>query len=445
MFLDVGSPSVVVFAPRGKGKTQFMMKDMIPAAAAEGMQPVYVNFWTDNTQPAESISKALLSAIGQAVAEQGAQESLGASVLRSLSRISGELGVELEGDIPHVGRGKVAIKVAKAAAAGGGELSRASSSLAHMKELTDILIKTSQKPLLFVFDEVQTLASKPEHETFVRSLRTLLDERKGKVYSIFTGSSQSRLADMFQRIKAPLYCFARNDTLPPLGDDFLQHWLKNIQQIMGNDPSLTLERMRTAFQSTEENPRVFWAAVSDMILGGSTEIERFTRTAVADVQSNAGVIQRLRSLTTLDRIVLTEVVKWELRVEAKEVERADGMSLFSQESRRSMALALGMVPTPQQVQTSIRRLTGKDLQLIVSLDRGNYQIEDPFFLEALADVLVRNTEVVSPSLLELAADEASIRGGTVGPDDSLVDSSVDSAGDEESRGDENRRSMRERP
>lgn len=280
-----------------------------------------------------------------------------------------------------------------------------------MKDLTDLLIKACDKPLLFVFDEVQTLASKPEHETFVRSLRTLLDERKGKVYSIFTGSSQSRLADMFQRIKAPLYCFARNDTLPPLGDDFLRHWLSNIQRIMGGDKTLTLDRMRAAFQATEENPRVFWSAVSDMILGGSTDIERYTRTAVADVQSNAGVIQRLRSLTPLDRVVLTEVVKWELRVEAGEADRAAGMSLFSQETRRNMAMALGITPTPQQVQTSLRRLTGTEMQLLVSLERGHYQVEDPFFLEALADVLVRNADVASATVLEIAADEAIVRGG----------------------------------
>src|SRR3954452_24232810 len=62
MFQVVGAHSMVLFAPRGKGKTQFMTRDVQPAAEAAGMFPVYVNFWDDNSNPANSMRYAMLRA-----------------------------------------------------------------------------------------------------------------------------------------------------------------------------------------------------------------------------------------------------------------------------------------------------------------------------------------------------------------------------------------------
>lgn len=399
MYLDVGTPSVVLFAPRGQGKTQFVMKDLIPAARDAGMLPIYVNLWADNSRPAETVVEALVNAALE-------HQSIPDRIKDGIRALKFEMGIELEGSLPGIGKGKVSAKASK----GDAPPLQASNPLATMRQLATQLVRAHPGRLLMIFDEVQTLAAKPEHETFVRSLRTLLDSNRDTISSLFTGSSQSRLTDLFQRIKAPLYSFARNDTLPTLGDDFLQHWLKNIKVLVGEDESLTLDRMRKAFAMTECNPRIFWSAVSDMVMVNSSDIERYTRSAVSSMQSNSGVLQRLRELTPLDRVVLTEIVKWEMRIDAGEVDRSDPMRIYHQETRQAMASVLGITPTPQQVQTSLRRLSGNDLQLVVSLDRGVYQVEDPLFVEALADVLIRNTEgTISPAVLEIAADEATTR------------------------------------
>jgi hypothetical protein len=228
MFVVVGAPSLVLFAPRGYGKTQFVTRDLIPAATAAGMAPIYINFWEDNTRPAASVVAALLHALHT-------RPGIAQSLKQEARRLAGDIGLSLDAQLPGLGKATASAKLSRAAKPD----DTPADPLLLMHRLTERLAKALGQTLLFVFDEVQTLAAKPEHETFVRSLRTLLDSQRHHVCSVFTGSSQSKLAEMFQRIRAPLYNFSRNDVLPPLGDDFLTLWLKNIGSLIGPDHGLT--------------------------------------------------------------------------------------------------------------------------------------------------------------------------------------------------------------
>src|SRR3954454_10458809 len=167
LFHDVGAHSMVLFAPRGKSKTQFMPSDVQPAAEAAGMFPVYVNFWDDNSNPANSMRYAMLRAADEA----GVLQKMRAV----LARVKPDLKFGLD-----LGVAKFDVKTKL-------EKKPEETLLFDLRQITDALIRHSGKKLLFIFDEVQTLAIKAEHETFIRSLRTLLDERRDKVCSIFTG------------------------------------------------------------------------------------------------------------------------------------------------------------------------------------------------------------------------------------------------------------------
>ncbi len=68
------------------------------------------------------------------------------------------------------------------------------------------------------------------------------------------------------------------------------------------------------------------------------------------------------------------------------------LQLFSEAERHQWKGDLGMVPTPTQVQAALRRLSGSDLQLIVHRDRGQYSLEDPFFLGQLQAELLGEQE-----------------------------------------------------
>lgn len=367
MFTVVKSHSMVLFAPRGKGKTEFMTQDVVPQAVKQGFFPVYVNFWDDQSNPSASLRYALL----RASSEAGLQTKL----RDTLSRTGLDVSIGL-----NIGVANVNMKTKTEA--------RPKDEIAHfeMRQIADGLMKCSGKSILFIFDEVQTLASKPEHEDFVRSLRTMLDERRGTVASIFTGSSQTRLVEMFARLKAPLYNFAKQVDFPPLEDPFLQHWMSNIKEIMGDDASLTLDKMRHGFAMTDKNPRIFWSAVLGMIQANSVDIELHAKKAADETSDMAGVRQRMQELTPLDRLVLRSVIF--TTQEARQSDRVVETQLFSKEARDVMGAELGLTPTPSQVQGSLRRLMSDDMQLVVSKARGHYEIEDAFFLTLMEEVLL---------------------------------------------------------
>lgn len=367
MFQVVGAHSMVLFAPRGKGKTQFMTRDVIPAATADGMFPVYINFWDDNNSPAHSMRYAMLRAADEA----GVLQKMRAG----LSRAKAEIKFGLNFGVTNL---EIKPGIEKK------ELEE--SLLFNLREITDNLRKHSGRPLLLIFDEVQTLANRQEHESYVRSLRTLLDERRGHIYSIFTGSSQSKLTEMFARIKAPLYNFAQQQEFPPLGDPFLKHWLTNVQKIMGGAQGLTLDGMREAFVITERTPRVLWSAVLEMIQANSVDIVAHARRIAAQTSEHSGMRQRVEELTPLDRAVLIEVL--EATIARREGAGGRHPQLFSAPVRERIRQSIGVTPTPSQVQGSLRRLTSPDVQIVVSKERGIYEIEDPFFLEWMREELL---------------------------------------------------------
>ena len=262
MFEVVQAHAMVLFAPRGKGKTEFMTKDVMPTAVEHGFFPVYVNFWDDQANPAASLRYALL------------REAQNAGLYAKLS----DLSIKSKTD------------------------AKPTSTAVHfeMRQIADALIKCCDRQLLLIFDEVQTLAAKSEHDDFVRSLRTMLDERRGDVCSIFTGSSQTRLTEMFARLKSPLYNFAQQVEFPSLGDPFLQPRRETILPIMCDYRALTLDAMRQGFDVTNKNPRIFWGAVMKMIASNSLDIVSYARQASDETTEMAGVRQRIEELTPLD-------------------------------------------------------------------------------------------------------------------------------------------------
>lgn len=389
-FTVLQAHAVALFAPRGKGKTEFMTRDVMPAAAKEGFFPVYVNFWDEPEKPVECFRYGMVRAAGEA--------NVFTKLKDMLSRVGIDLSLEL-----NVGVATVGVKPSL-----GG---RPEEVLPHfaMRQVLDHLHKIVDKPILFVFDEVQTLASKPEHEKFVRSFRTMLDERRGDVYSIFTGSSQARLTELFARIKAPFYNFAQTVDLPPLDDRFLLHWTQNIRQARPDARAPELAQMREAFALTDKNPRIFFGAVMSMLMASSVDIMSHTRTAVLNNEENAGIRQRLQELTPLDRLVLANVLHGTRLLRDGQAQEPD--QIFSKDTREQMRVALGLTPTPTQIQSSLRRLMSDDMQLVVSKQDGHYQIEDEFFMrlldESLGLAVAAPAQLPAPSHHEEAVEVAS--------------------------------------
>src|SRR5437868_236927 len=54
--------SMVLFAPRRKGKTEFVLEDLLPAAEAAGYRTVYCSMWQNRSDPLASLLLALTNA-----------------------------------------------------------------------------------------------------------------------------------------------------------------------------------------------------------------------------------------------------------------------------------------------------------------------------------------------------------------------------------------------
>src|SRR5258708_9330479 len=57
------SSARTLFARRRMGKTEFLLKDLIPAATKGGCLTAYVNLWDDDEEPAAALVGALYGAI----------------------------------------------------------------------------------------------------------------------------------------------------------------------------------------------------------------------------------------------------------------------------------------------------------------------------------------------------------------------------------------------
>jgi hypothetical protein len=248
--LDAGLiSSLVLFAPRRKGKTEFLLEDLLPAAESAGYRTVYCSMWQNRSDPLA----ALLASLAQAAQP----------------------------------RGKICQR------------------LSCLPELLDAVIHASKGRVMIAFDEVQHLA-KPEFQELVAALRTALDLRKKAVKSVFTGSSRNRLQMMFSQIKAPLFQFSQTTDFPDLGDEFVIFMVAAFQQ--ATQRKLSLVAAHDAFVVLGKTPGLFHDAVERLMKAGGVDIEDVARHVLDESRQASGYAQRLMDMRPLDRAVLRAVV-----------------------------------------------------------------------------------------------------------------------------------------
>lgn len=349
--LDAGLiSSVVLFAPRRKGKTEFLLEDLLPAAEAGGYGTVYCSMWQNRSDP--------LAALLAALAQARKPRSLGAKLQRRLLRPFKKTSVELE--LSHVG------KVTAEAEFMAPETT-SQQQLQRLPELLDEVIAVSKGRVLIAFDEIQHLA-KPEFQELVAALRTTLDVRKKSVKSVFTGSSRHRLQMMFSQIKAPLFQFSQTTDFPDLDDEFVAFMVNAFQQATLR--AMPMAAAHSAFAALGRTPGLFHDAVERLMKTGGVDIDYVARHVLDESREAAGYAQRLEAMRPLDSEVLRAV--------------AARMSLYSDESRSKFSAAIGVEGEPlsaRQVQVAVDRLLAD--QVIYQIGRGLYEVEDHQFAEWL--------------------------------------------------------------
>ena len=334
--------SMCCFAPRRKGKTEWLVNDVLPIAEKAGMRSVYVSMWENRDNPVRAFLHAL------AVAAE--PRNLGERLKQTLKPDVKKAGVELD------------VKGALRVSAEFKEVPAPNPDLlTELPKAVDRLIEVARgKPVLVVVDEVQHLA-KPEFHNFVAALRTALDIRKDKVKAIFTGSSRVRLQAMFESTKSPLFQFSQRVDFPDLDEQFVDFMADRFHQ--ATKRTLLRKDAIAAFKATHATPGLFRDALQRLILEGGIDIRAKARELVAQSQSGAAYKATIADLPALDRAVLGLALNL-------------GGSLYSKSAKTYLTKFLGVANvTNNEIQGSLNRLMRN--QILYSPVRGIYEIEDP--------------------------------------------------------------------
>lgn len=335
--------SVVLFAPRRKGKTEFLLDDLLPAAQAVGYRTVYCSMWQNRSDPLA----ALLLALHNAAQPRSLGQKPHQRLLRPLRKTSIELNAGALGSI-------------KAEAEFNASKGDDRAQLQRLPELFDAVIDVSKGKVLIAFDEIQHLA-KPEFQELVAALRTALDIRKKTVKTVFTGSSRHRLQLMFSQIRAPLFQFSQSTEFPDLDHQFVDFIMDAFRRATGR--VVAVEDARAAFALLDLTPGLFHDAVERLMKAGGTDIVTVARHVLTESRNASGYAERFLQMRALDREVLRAIL--------------EGVPLYADATRARMALAVGVEQdgiSARQVQIAVDRLTAG--QIIYQSARGVYEIED---------------------------------------------------------------------
>ena len=343
--------SLVLFAPRRKGKTEFLLEDLLPAAERAGYRTVYCSMWQNRSDPLA----ALLLALSNAAKPRSLGEKLHDKLFRPLKKTSLEL------DAGQLGR-------IKAEAEFNGKHESGQAQLQSLPELVDEVVHAAKGKVLIAFDEVQHLA-KPEFQELVAALRTTLDVRKKTVKTIFTGSSRNRLQMMFSQIKAPLFQFSQTTDFPDLDERFVAFMMDAFTRATGR--VVAPDQANAAFMLLGRTPGLFHDAVERLMKRGGTDIGTVAQHVLAESRDASGYVQRLLDMRPLDRAVLRAIL--------------GRVPLYGEDTRRGLAEAVGIEGEPlttRQVQAAVERLVAE--QIIFQAQRGVYEIEDEQLAQWLA-------------------------------------------------------------
>lgn len=318
-----------LFAPQRMGKTEFLLKDIVPLAEKSGFNTFYFSFM-DSAAPAADFQAALARFAAEIQTGGKAKTLIG-----SISKV----------DILGVGI----------------ERQTANEAMPRLSELIG-MIAADNRPSLLLLDEVQELARIGHTEGLIKSLRTGLDIHKDRIKTIFTGSSTNGLRAMFNDNKAPFFHFAHALDFPHLGREFTDFLADTYQERTGKQ--LDHDALYRAFEAMRHTPLYMRAAIQDMILNPALSIGQATDARIAQMHENSNYPALWQGLTAMEQLILQQAAQ-------------GNAALYSSETRRAIAERAGLdAISPAVIQGNIRKLERKEL---ITKSGGAWVVNNPLF------------------------------------------------------------------
>ena len=346
--LDMGLASrLTLVAPRRKGKTEFLLFDLAPAAEKAGYEVVYASLWGNVNAPQQSILEALRMAVESRRERQSVTSKMLTTAVNKVKVDAMGIGAELE-------------FADRATNASGGDL-------AALDRAIDEISTNYDAKLLLILDEIQHLATHQAFAPLIYTLRTSLDRRRG-IRVVFSGSSPGGIRRMFGDQEAPFYGFSTEVELPNLDQEFTDFLATTFRQFTGR--SIDGASLFEQFDRLGRIPFYVREAMKEMVLEPELSLadamERLL-SAVAEQNDYRGLLSRM---SLLDQTLFLEVAR---NPEAK--------GLHSQAFLDKLGGITGKPVSRGALGRRLQRLAEQNLISVVR--RGSYQVEMPGFAEWL--------------------------------------------------------------
>lgn len=251
--IDCGaSTSLTLVAPMKMGKTDFLCLDLMPEALKRGYRPVYASFKSHVNHPATILSHAIGSTlppmlpIGTVQSESHSETYLKKSHTRTTEfNTPGSDAAD-----PHSDRADIA-------------------QITHLQSQFHASLMRHDR-ILLCLDDADGLAVESTAESFLYSLRSILEQNRDRIAVVFTGSDHGLLRVIFRDPKAALFKSSVFIDLPTLGDGFVKHIRACFRQTSGR--AFTIVEGRNAFEMVGRSPFVFRSLVTSMLDSASNDI-----------------------------------------------------------------------------------------------------------------------------------------------------------------------------
>lgn len=338
MFDSGLASALTLFAPRRKGKTEFLRKDITPLAEEHGWRVFYFSFLDAGTQVQHDFVQALADFSQPTGLLQRASQ-----YLNKIGKVSGEVGsVKAEVELHD-------------------RTTAQTDLLGIIKTLAE-----GKQPALLLLDEIQALAHK-QHASLIAQLRTALDMHKDRVKVIFTGSSREGLRRMFSTSTAPFFHFGQNLEFPDLGQGFTDHLADTYHT--ATQRHLDKAQLWQAFVDMQRSPQFARALVERLTLNPLLTIDTAQQQLMQDITLHQDFAGLWRDLSPLEQLILKALACGEPEP-------------YSQTFRTELAHTLGLGDVPvatSTMQNTLRAMQRKNL--IHAQGQGRYVIEDALFAD----------------------------------------------------------------
>lgn len=316
---------LMLFAPRRRGKTDFLLKDLAPRAKEMGRQTIYVDFWKPGIAPISLLIRAIEETCPPSLLTQA--RNMAASLLTRVT-VSGELSAP-------------GAKVSAGVAADDTP-SPAMVPKAYLEGLLDALAGAG-RPTILLLDEFQEIARAPGGADFIAMLRAQLKHQEDRISTVITGSSMAALRSIFDNRDAPFFRTGTMIEFPDHGPDFVRHMGTALLQQTSR--ALDVDAAEAVFERVGRNPQIMRSAMAVLVMDKSLSLEEAVSIATGRLARDENLDDRWDALGGLDRCVLTHIL-----------EHPDTRP-YSAEARARLAAAAGLGQvSASRVQSSLKRL-----------------------------------------------------------------------------------------